>query len=99
MKVLKEQIKALVKEFPEWLMREERAPCLEKPPTKANKYYTRNFLTLAGPVELLRIRRIRKGKFCPRILPYQQRTSVELSEAFLDLYVARVSRRAVSVFA
>lgn len=39
----------MVKELLEALMREERRICLEEHPTKANGYYTRDFLTLVGP--------------------------------------------------
>ena len=43
---------------------------LERHPTKANGYYTRDLLTLVGPVEDLKVPRVREGDFHPRILPY-----------------------------
>jgi putative transposase len=71
--ILKEvevRIKTMVKEMLEALMREEREIYLEQHPTKANGYYTRDLLTLVGPVEDLRVPRVQEGDFHPRILPY-----------------------------
>ncbi|MEM1684418.1 MAG: transposase, partial [Nanopusillaceae archaeon] len=93
-----EQIKAMVKELLERLMREERALYLAEHPTKANGYYTRNLLTLTGPLEDLKVPCVREGEFHPRILPYRRRTSLELSEALLALYAAGVSTRGISRF-
>ena len=62
---------------------------LETHPTKANGYYTRDLLTLAGPLENLKVPRVREGDFHPQILPYRRRASLELSEAILTLYAAR----------
>lgn len=95
---VEERIKTMVKDVLESLMREEREIYLEEHPTKANGYYTRSLLTLAGPVEELRVPRVREGDFHPRILPYRRRTSLELSEAILALYAAGVSTRAISRF-
>jgi len=56
-KVRDEMIKAfeasreLVQNFLESLMREERAIYLDTHPTSANGYYTRDLLTLVGPVD------------------------------------------------
>ncbi|MEM4531394.1 MAG: transposase [Thermofilaceae archaeon] len=86
LKELGEQIK--VKELLERLMQEERALYLVEHPTKANGYYTRDLLTLAGPLEDLKVPRVREGEFHPKILPYRRRTSLELSEAILALYAA-----------
>ncbi|MEM3658644.1 MAG: transposase [Candidatus Hadarchaeum sp.] len=83
-----EQIKAMVKELLERLMREERALYLAEHPTKANGYYTRNPLTLTGHLEDLKVPRVRDEEFHPRIFPYRRRTSLELSEAILALYAA-----------
>jgi hypothetical protein len=44
------ELKKLVRGLLEALMREERAMYLETHPTSANGYYTRDFLTLVGPV-------------------------------------------------
>ncbi|MDR5695266.1 MAG: IS256 family transposase [Armatimonadota bacterium] len=98
LKQVEERIKAMVKDLLEAIMREERAMYLEEHPTKANGYYTRDLLTLVGPVEDLRVPRVREGDFYPRILPYRRRTSLELSEAILALYAAGVSTRAISRF-
>ena len=64
-----ERIKTMVKELLEALMREEREIYLENHPTKANGYYTRDLLTLVGPVEDLKVPRVRESDFHPRILP------------------------------
>ncbi|MEM2002280.1 MAG: hypothetical protein QXT77_06530 [Candidatus Methanomethylicaceae archaeon] len=58
-----EQIKAVVKELLERLMREERALYLAENPAKANGYYTRDLLTLTGPLEDLKVLRVREGDF------------------------------------
>ena len=75
-----EQVKELVKGLIERMMREERDLYLEEHPTKGNGHYTRDLLTLVGPLKDLKVPRVRKGDFHPRILPYRRRTSVELSE-------------------
>ena len=66
-------------------MREEREIYLENHPTKANGYYTRDLLTLVGPVEDLKVPRVREGDFHPQILPYRKQASLELSEVFGSL--------------
>ena len=93
-----EQVKELVKGLIERMMREERDLYLEEHPTKGNGHYTRDLLTLVGPLKDLKVPRVREGDFHPRILPYRRRTSVELSEAILGLYAAGVSTRAISRF-
>ncbi|MEN3010689.1 MAG: transposase [Candidatus Bipolaricaulaceae bacterium] len=84
-----EQVKEMVKGLLERIMREERELYLEQHPTKANGYYTRALLTLVGPVEDLRVPRVREGHFNPQILPYRKRTSLELSEVILALFMPR----------
>ena len=95
---LEERIKTIAKELLEAVMREEREIYLEDHPTKANGYYTRDLLTLVGPVEDLKVPRVRKGDFHPQILPYRRRASLELSEAILALYALGVSTRKNSAF-
>ena len=68
------------------LMQEERAMYLETHPTSANSYYTRDLLTLVGPVDDLKVPRVREGDFLPRILPSELRegnplVSSQLGEA------------------
>ncbi|MCD6321066.1 transposase, partial [Candidatus Bipolaricaulota bacterium] len=57
---------------------------------------TRDLLTLFGPLEDLRVPRVREGDFRPKLLPYRRRTSIELSEAILALYASRASTRDIS---
>lgn len=83
-----EQTKAMVKELRKRLIREERGLYLAEHPTKANGHYTRNPLTLTGPLENLKVPRVREEEFHTRIFPYRRRTSLELSEAILALYAA-----------
>ena len=66
---MEERIPTKVKELLEALMREEREISPESHPIKANGYYTRDLLTLVGPVEDLKVSRVREGDFHPRILP------------------------------
>ena len=98
LKEVEERIKTMVKELLEALMKEEREIYLESHPTKANGYYTRDLLTLVGPVEDLKVPRVREGDFHPQILPYRKRASLELSEAILALYAVGVSTRKISAF-
>jgi hypothetical protein len=56
----------MVKEMLEALMREEREICLEEHPTKANGYYTRDLLTLVGPLEDLKAPGPVPATFTPR---------------------------------
>jgi len=79
-------------------MLEERELYLEAHPTKGNGYYTRDLLTLFGPLEDLKVPRVREGEFHPRLLPYRRRTSIELSEAILALYASEASTRDISRF-
>ena len=77
-------------------MLEERKLYLEKHPTKGNGYYTRDLLTLFGPLEDHKVPRVREGDFHPKLLPYRRRTSIELSEAILALYASGASTRDIS---
>ncbi len=91
-----ERIKELIKNLLEKLMLEERKLYLEEHPTKGNGYYTRDLLTLFGPLEDHKVPRVREGDFHPKLLPYRRRTSIELSEAILALYASRASTRDIS---
>ena len=53
-KAFEAELKELVRGLLDALMREERAMYLETHPTSANGYYTRDLLTLVGPVEDLK---------------------------------------------
>ena len=68
-----EASRELVRGLLEALMQEERAMYLETHPTSANGYYTRDLLTLVGPVEDLKVPRVRECNFLPRILPTELR--------------------------
>jgi transposase-like protein len=92
------ELKELVRGLLEALMREERAMYLETHPTSANGCYTRDLLTLVGPVEDLEVPRVREGDFHPRILPYRKRVSLELLEIILALYAVGVSTRKIAHF-
>jgi putative transposase len=96
---MEDQIETMVKvkEMLEALMREGREIYLEQHLTKANGYYTRDLLTLVGPLEDLKVPRVREGGFHPRI-PCRKKTSLELSEAIHALYAVGVSTRKISVF-
>ena len=69
LKEVEERIKTMVKELLEALMKEEREIYLENHPTKANGYYTRDLLTLVGPVEDLKVPRVGKAISIPRSSP------------------------------
>ena len=64
-----ERIKDLIKNLLERLMLEERKLYLEEHPTKGNGYYTRDLLTLFGPLEDLKVPWVREGDFHPKLLP------------------------------
>jgi hypothetical protein len=53
-KAFEAELKELVRGLLEALMREERAMYLETHPTSTNGYYTRDLLTLVGPLEDLK---------------------------------------------
>jgi len=89
LKELEERIKSMVKELLEDLMQEERKIYLEKHPTKANGYYTRDLLTLAGPLGDLRVPVCERVTSTQKILPNLRRTSLERSLAIIALYAAR----------
>jgi len=69
-KAFEAELKELGRGLLETLIQEERAMYLETHPTSANSYYTRDLLTLVGPVEDFKVPRVREGDFHPRILPY-----------------------------
>ena len=71
-------------------MLEERRLYLQEHPTKGNGYYTRDLLTLFGPLENLRVPWVREGDFHPRLLPVGAFGSI-------SLYAAEVSTRAISL--
>jgi len=98
LKEVEERIKTMVEELLEALMKEGREIYLESPPTRANGYYTCDLLTLVGPVEDLKVPRVREGDFYLRILPYRKRASLDLSEAILALYAVGVSTRKIPAF-
>jgi putative transposase len=95
---LRAELKELVRGLLEALMRVERAMYFETHPTSANGYYTRDLLTLVGPVEDLKVPRVREGDFHPRILTYRKRASLELSEIIFALYAVGVSTGKISHF-
>ena len=53
-KAFEAELKELGRGLLETLIQEERAMYLETHPTSANSYYTRDLLTLVGPVEDLK---------------------------------------------
>lgn len=91
-----EEIVGMVKGLLERLMLEERRMYLDSHPTKGNGYYTRDLLTLYGPVRDLRVPRVREGDFRPVILPERRRISYELSEAILAMYASGLSTRDIA---
>ena len=64
-----DQLKVLIKGLLEKLMLEERELYLKEHPTKGNGYYTRDLITLFGPVEDLKVPRVRQGDLPQRDLP------------------------------
>jgi len=97
-KAFEAELEELARGLPEALMQEEQAMYLETHPTTANGYYTRDLLTLVGPVADLKVPRVQEDDFHPGILPYRKRASLELSEIVLALYVVGVSTRKISHF-
>ena len=73
LKPFEAELNELVRDVLERLMREEREIYVEQHLTKANGYYTRDLLTLVGPLEDLKVPRVREGNFHPRILPTELR--------------------------
>ncbi len=71
-------------------MLEERELYLDEHPTKGKGYYTRDLLTLFGPLEDHKVPWVREGDFYPKLLPYRRRTSIEA------LYASGVSTRDIS---
>jgi len=68
-----EASRELVRGLLEALMQEERAMYLETHPTSANGYYTRDLLTLVGPVGDLKVPRVREGDLLPGSFPTELR--------------------------
>ena len=82
-KVFEAELEKLVRNAFESIMLEERAMYLETHPAGFNGYYTHDLRTLVGPVEDLKVPRVREGDFHPQILPYRRQVSLELFEAIL----------------
>jgi len=72
-KAFEAELKELVRGLLEAVMQEERAMYLETHPISANSYHTRDLLTLVGPVDNLKVPRVREGDFHPGILPTELR--------------------------
>lgn len=96
--VFEAELKELVRNLLESLMREERTMYLETHPTNANGYYTRNLRTLVGPVEELCFAYVPEGDFHPRILPDRKRTSLDLPETIVTLCAVGACTRKISAF-
>src|SRR5690625_786907 len=60
--------------------------------SQRNGYYTRNFTTRIGTLEL-KVPRTRDGEFSPSVFESYQRHEKVLLAAMLDMYVTGVSRR------
>ncbi len=90
-----EQIKDLIKNLLEKLMLEERELYLEQHPTKGNGYYTRDLLTLFGPLEDLKVPRVREGWDAPVFCTnYSERTADQLTAAVSTISLASPQLRA-----
>ena len=68
-KAFEAELKELVRGLLEAVMQEERAMYLETHLTSANGYYTRDLLTLVGPVEDLKASASGKAISIPRSSP------------------------------
>jgi len=71
LKEVEERIKTMVKELLEVLMKEEREIYLENHSTKTNGYYTRDLLTLVGPLEDLKVPAYGMAISIPRSSPIE----------------------------
>ena len=60
-------------------MLEERSMYLEQQDS-GNGFYTRNFTYKVMGIEGLRVPRVRKGPFCPVILPERRKTDIDFTE-------------------
>ena len=92
------ELKKMVQDLLERLMREEREIYLENPPTKANGYCQPRPPYLRRPLADLKVPRVREGDLHPQILPYRKRASLERSLTILTLYAVGVSTREISAF-
>lgn len=94
-----------LKEMLEGTMEEERAQYLQVPPRhrgperrdQANGYYTRDLGTEHGLLRGLRVPRVRKGTFRPKVLTRYQRRRQVVDQALRQSFLAGVSTRRVGL--
>jgi len=83
----------------EGMMKEEREIYLEQyEEDKGNGFYTRNLGTKFGTIEEIKVPRVRNGNFRPLLLPYYRRTSWEMEDVVVSMYVGGLSTRDISRF-
>ena len=93
------EVKSILKELFEGLMKEERREHLdENPNDKGNGFYERELITSMGQLEDLEVPRTRKGNFKPTILPDRRKASFDLQELVFSMHVSGASTRDISRF-
>ena len=98
---VREGIQATLEQILEEEMTEQlRADYRERTPTRQgerNGHYERGLITEAGRIEQLRVPRRREGEFLTEVFERYKRTTGNVEEAILEMYLQGVSTRKVAV--
>lgn len=95
-KILPNIIKEVVKQTLESIMVAEREIFIKENNGTKNGFYTRNFETVAGKLEELKIPRDREGRFKTKLIEPYKRRDINLEELIFGMFASGMSTRAIA---
>lgn len=95
-KILPNIIKEVVKQTLESIMVAEREIFIKENSGTKNGFYTRNFETVAGKLEELKIPRDREGRFKTKLIEPYKRRDINLEELIFGMFASGMSSRAIA---
>lgn len=90
-KILPNIIKEVVKQTLETIMVAEREIFIKENNGTKNGFYTRNFETIAGKLEELKIPRDREGKFKTKLIEPYKRRDISLEELIFGMFLSGIN--------
>jgi len=95
-KILPNIIKEVVKQTLESIMVAEREIFIKENSGTKNGFYTRNFETVAGKLEELKIPRDREGRFKTKLIEPYKRRDINLEELIFGMFASGMSSRSIA---
>lgn len=95
-KILPNIIKEVVKQTLESIMVAEREIFIKENNGTKNGFYTRNFETVVGKLEELKIPRDREGRFKTKLIEPYKRRDINLEELIFGMFASGMSTRAIA---